>query len=140
MASRTMHLMARIESARGVEVPASLHWHDFAPFAVVMIVSVGNNVVRTWEFAIDLLADALANPGDGFGLGDVVVRVARASVDESQWRLHVALSPPGGFAALSFPVDAMRKFVTSIPETDTDRAVSDHLDWLLEDLRGEVQP
>lgn len=139
MDSRKSDLMVRIESSRGVERPATLHWHDFDPFAVVIVVSVGNMEVRTWEFSLDLISDALDSPGRGFGEGDVVSRVVRVPADQSEWRIHLSLSSPDGSGEVSFLAALAREFVSSIPETDTDCTVSDHLDRLLEELRGEVE-
>jgi Streptomyces sporulation and cell division protein, SsgA len=126
----------RLESSpQTPDIPATLHWHSEDPLAMAVI--FGRHGERIWEFALSLLEDALAHPATVMGLGDV--RVWAGASDGLLW---ISVSSPSGSAVLSCPVDAGCSFLSGVRSKNfhCTEVVDRQIDWILEELRGEIQP
>lgn len=127
-------IMFRVESSNGAPLRAVLRWHSEDPFAVVAFMSTKRGSA-TWEFALDLLVDALASPNEAVGLGDVRVQVT------SDGELWLWLSSPTGSAVLTCEARRVTEFVHAVDSLMDSPSVTagEQLDWFLDETRGEIQ-
>ncbi|SFK52614.1 Streptomyces sporulation and cell division protein, SsgA [Amycolatopsis sacchari] len=101
--SLNLPLTAEWEDSRGAvvvlrPVPVKFRYSVADPFAVVLDFATGAEQWVRWTFARDLLAEGLADYGDGVGEGDVFLGPDATL----PWRVWLTVSSPSGVAAFAF--------------------------------------
>lgn len=111
--------------ARGLVI---LRYDTEDPYAMHLVFP-GND---PWRFSRDIVADALAIPGNK-GIGDVQVRD-----DTETGKVIFFLSSPEGLAAVKIPREDVAEFIGEtfemVPGGDEDSIANDAVDRLLADI------
>lgn len=119
----------------GELLSARFCWHSDDPLAVLVPMDTSRGLV-TWGFAMSLLLDALIQPGELVGIGDVRIRVTCGE-------LWLWLSSPHGRAVLTCDALVATEFSEVVSHLmaswDLPETVNEQLDLLLEKIEGEVE-